>query len=80
MNVCDWVKAAAPTGNEFRPSDAAVRLWSGCTWVNGRVSVSSDEMINPAPHHHVPQESHSEWRPSEAEGDELGVAIPELQN
>lgn len=47
----------------FPPSDAAVRLWCGCTWVNGQVSVSSDEMINPVPHHHVPQESHSEWRP-----------------
>lgn len=48
--------------------------------VNGRVSVSFDEMVNPALHHRVAQESHCEWRPSVAEGGRLGVVIPELQS
>lgn len=48
--------------------------------VNGRVSISSDEMINPALHHRVAQESHCEWRPSGAGGGRLGVVIPELQS
>lgn len=64
----------------FAPFDAAVRLWCGSTWVNGRVSISCDEMINPAPHHRVPQESPSEWRLSGVEGGGQGVEISQLQS
>lgn len=66
--------------NEICASDAAARLWSGRAWVNGRVSISSDEMINPAPRRRIPQESNSEWRPSGAEGGKVGVELSELQS